>query len=107
MRHGSSSVQLGTPLTALGGLPMRFLVPCLTVSLFVLVAQPSAAHHKDEATRAKRIAEIQKEIQELQGRIAKLSAELIKLQPAAKPGPPDLSPDDKMMQGIIKSVYDQ
>jgi hypothetical protein len=85
----------------IGGLPMRFLLAFLFVSLIVILAQPSAAQDKDEAAKAKRIVEIHKEIQELHDKIAKLKAEMIKLQPAAKP--PDLSLDDKVMQGIIKS----
>jgi hypothetical protein len=86
---------------------MRFLFPCLLVSLIVVVAQPSAGQDKDEAAKAKRIAEIQKEIQELQGRIVRLRAEWIELQPPAKPGPPDLAPADKTMQGIILSLNDK
>jgi hypothetical protein len=85
---------------------MRFLVPCLLVPLIVVVSQPSTAQDK-EAARAKRIAEIQKEIQELQGRIARLRAEWIELQPPAKPGPPDLAPADKTMQGIILSLNEE
>lgn len=82
---------------------MGFLL-AFFVSLILLLAQPSAAQDKDQAAKAKRSAEIQKEIQELQDKIAKLRAEMIKLQPTAKPGPPDLSLDDKVMQGIIKSA---
>lgn len=82
---------------------MGFLL-AFFVSLILLLAQPSAAQDKDQAAKGKRNAEIQKEIQELQDKIAKLRAEMIKLQPTAKPGPPDLSLDDKVMQGIIKSA---
>jgi hypothetical protein len=86
---------------------MRFLCPFLILSLMVLFAQSSAAQNKDEAARAKPIAEIQKEIQRLSDKIAQLRAEMTKLQPIAKTGPPDMSPDDKMMQGFIKTLNDE
>src|SRR5690349_10629012 len=107
MRYGWSSFQLGPLLTVLGGSSMRLIIPCLTVPLFVLLAQPSAAQNQDEAAKARRIAEIQRQIQELQDTIAKLQAKLRTLQPVAKPGPPNLSPDDKLGQGVIKSLNDQ
>lgn len=86
---------------------MRFRFVWLLVAFTVVVAQPCAAQDRNDAARAKRIAEIQKELQELQSRIAKLNAELSKLQPPVKPGPPDLAPTDKTMKGTILSLNDQ
>jgi hypothetical protein len=92
---------------------MKSSILLLSIGLGILLAgigpgfTADAEQNKDEAAKAKRIAEIQKELQELQDKIARLQAELTTLQPVAKPGPPDLAPDDKMGQGIIKSLNDQ